>query len=67
MSFREIAVAFFENHKDRTNSVFEKNAVIIILNIVVHEVTTKLAGIKIFEQVKFPMKNAPILVVLNNL
>jgi hypothetical protein len=56
MSSREIAVAFFENHKDHTNSVFEKNAV-IILNIVVHEVTTKHAGIKIFEKVKFPIKS----------
>jgi hypothetical protein len=63
----EIAVAFSENHKNRTNSVFEKNTVLIILNIVVQEVTTKLAGIKIFEQVKFPMKKAPNLGVLNNL
>jgi len=56
MSSRERAVAFSENHKNRTNSIFEKNTVLVILNIVVQEVTTKLAGIKIFEQVKFPMK-----------
>jgi len=67
MSSREIAVAFSENHKNCTNSVFEKNAILIILNAVVHEVTTKLAGIKILEQVKFPMKKAPKLRGLNNL
>ena len=66
MSSREIVVAFPQNHKNRTNSVFEKNAVLITLNIVVHEVTTKLTGIKIFKQVKFPIKKASKLVVLNN-
>ena len=68
MSPREIAAVSSENHTKRTNTVFEKkNAVFIILNLVVHDVITKLLSIKILEQVKLSMRNAPYLSVLYNL
>jgi hypothetical protein len=44
-----------------------KKSVLIILNVLMHEVATKLSIIKISEQGKFPMKKAPNLGVLNNL